>query len=124
MNIGKIAFIEAGERRGPDVQTFTVARVGTVLLATILRERGYEVKTFIEDVAAPDWSFIESADLVCISTLTSTAVRAYSARGSRKGQRDTGCNGRRPLRPFLPEEALQHADFVIRGEGDRSLPAA
>lgn len=36
-----------------------------------------KVKTFIEDLAAPDWSFIESLDLVCISTVTSTAIKAY-----------------------------------------------
>jgi uncharacterized integral membrane protein len=56
---------------------FTIARVGTVLLSTILKEKGFEVKTFIEDISEPDWAFIENSDLVCISTLTSTAIRAY-----------------------------------------------
>jgi radical SAM superfamily enzyme YgiQ (UPF0313 family) len=91
-----------------------------VLLSTILRERGYEVKTFIEDIAEPDWSFIESSDLVCISTITSTTIKAYGM-----GERLTALGipvimgGAHPT--FLPDESLNYADFVIRGEGEYSL---
>ncbi|HEJ83237.1 MAG TPA: radical SAM protein, partial [Desulfobacteraceae bacterium] len=99
---------------------FPIPRLGTVLLSTILRERGYKVKTFIEDLAVPDWSFIESSDIVCISTTTSTAIKAY-----KMGQRLRALHipvimgGAHPT--FLPDEALEYADFVIRGEGEHSL---
>ena len=77
MDIKKISFIEAGS---PGLHIFSklpIPRLGAVLLSTILRERGYEVTVFIEDVAEPDWSFIESSDLVCISTIRAMG-RFYS----------------------------------------------
>jgi radical SAM superfamily enzyme YgiQ (UPF0313 family) len=120
MDIRKISFIEAG---APGLHIFSkipIPRLGAVLLSTILRERGYEVKAFIEDIAEPDWSYIESSDLVCISTITSTATKAYGI-GKRLKALDIPVimGGVHPT--FLPDEALEYADFVIRGEGEHSL---
>jgi radical SAM superfamily enzyme YgiQ (UPF0313 family) len=120
VGIRKISFIEAGAPGLHIFSKFPIPRLGAVLLSTILRERGYKVKTFIEDLAAPDWSFIESSDIVCISTITSTAIKAY-----RMGKQLRALNipvimgGAHPT--FLPDEALEYADFVIRGEGEHSL---
>jgi hypothetical protein len=77
VGIRKISFIEPSAPGLHIFSKFPMPRLGAVLLSTILRERGYKVKTFIEDLAAPDWSFIESSDIVCISSITSTAIRAY-----------------------------------------------
>ena len=121
MSMKRISFIEAGAPGLHVFSKFPVARVGTVLLSTILKDTGYEVKAFIEDVSTPDWEFIESSDLVCISTLTPTAIRAYSIG---KRLKDKGIavimGGAHPT--FMPEEALQYSDFVVRGEGDFTLP--
>jgi radical SAM superfamily enzyme YgiQ (UPF0313 family) len=120
MEIKKISFIEPGAPGLHIFSKFPIPRLGAVLLSTILRERGYNVKTFIEDLASPDWSFIKSSDLVCISTVTSTAIKAY-----RIGKQLKALNipvimgGAHPT--FLPDEALEYADFVIRGEGEYSL---
>jgi radical SAM superfamily enzyme YgiQ (UPF0313 family) len=120
MVIRRISFIEAGSPGLHIFSRFPIPRLGAVLLSTILRERGYEVKAFIEDVAEPDWSFIESSDIVCISTITSTAIKAYSM-----GERLKALGipvimgGAHPT--FLPDESLEYADFVIRGEGEYSL---
>jgi radical SAM superfamily enzyme YgiQ (UPF0313 family) len=120
MVIKRISFIEAGSPGLHIFSKFPIPRLGAVLLSTVLRERGYEVKAFIEDVAEPDWSFIESSDLVCISTITSTAVKAYRT-GNRLKALDIPVimGGAHPT--FLPDEALEYADFVIRGEGEHSL---
>lgn len=120
MVIKRVSFIEAGSPGLHIFSKFPIPRLGAVLLSTILRERGYEVKAFIEDVAEPDWSFIESSDLVCISTITSTAIKAYEL-----GKRLKALGipiimgGAHPT--FLPDESLKYADFVIRGEGEYSL---
>ena len=120
MSIRKISFIEAGAPGLHIFSKFPIPRLGAVLLSTILKERGYKVKTFIEDLAEPDWSFIESSDIVCISTITSTAIKAY---GMGKRLRSLSIpvimGGAHPT--FLPDEALEYADFVIRGEGEHSL---
>jgi radical SAM superfamily enzyme YgiQ (UPF0313 family) len=120
MVIRRVSFIEAGSP-GPHIfSKFPIPRLGAVLLSTILRDRGYEVKAFIEDVAEPDWSFIESSDLVCISTITSTAIKAYEiARRLKALGIPIIMGGAHPT--FLPDESLEYADFVIRGEGEHSL---
>lgn len=119
MRIRRISFIEAASGFHM-LNRFTIARVGTILLSTILRDKGYEVKAFIEDIAKTDWTFIESSDLVCISTLTSTAPRAYSlGRACKVMGIPVIMGGAHPT--FMPEEALQNCDYVIRGEGDFSL---
>ncbi|MBE0426651.1 MAG: radical SAM protein [Nitrospirae bacterium] len=120
MVIRRVSFIEAGSPGLHIFSKFPIPRLGAVLLSTILRERGYEVKAFIEDIAEPDWSFIESSDIVCISTITSTAMKAY---GMGERLKALGIpvimGGAHPT--FLPDESLKYADFVIRGEGEYSL---
>ena len=120
MVIRRVSFIEAGSSGLHIFSKFPIPRLGAVLLSTILRERGYEIKAFIEDIAEPDWSFIESSDLVCISTITSTAIKAY---GMGERLKALGIpvimGGAHPT--FLPDESLKYADFVIRGEGEHSL---
>jgi radical SAM superfamily enzyme YgiQ (UPF0313 family) len=121
MGMQRISFIEAGAPGLHIYSKFPVARVGTVLLSTILKEKGYEVKTFVEDISTPDWEFIESSDLVGISTLTSTAIRAYSIGQRLKAKGiEVIMGGAHPT--FMPEEALQYSNFVVRGEGDFTLP--
>jgi radical SAM superfamily enzyme YgiQ (UPF0313 family) len=121
MGMKRISFIESGAPEHHVFSRYTMPRIGTVLLATILKERGYEVKSFIEDIAAPDWAFIENSDIVCISALTSTAVRAYSAAQRAKARGiPVIMGGAHPS--FMPEEALHYCDFVVRGEGDHALP--
>jgi len=120
MGIKKISFIEPSAPGLHIFSKFPIPRLGAVLLSTILRERGYKVKTFIEDLAEPDWSFIESSDIVCISTITSTAIKAYKIGEHLKALRiPVIMGGAHPT--FLPREALEYADFVIRGEGEHSL---
>jgi radical SAM superfamily enzyme YgiQ (UPF0313 family) len=121
MDIRKISFIEAKSPGAHIFSKFPIPRLGAVLLSTILRERGYDIRAFIEDIAEPDWSFVEGSDIVCISTITSTSIRAYKLADSlRKKGALVIMGGAHPS--FLPEESLEHADYVVRGEGDITLP--
>jgi len=61
------------------------------------------------------------ADVVAISSTTSTAPRSYRvADAARAAGKKVVMGG--PHVTFLPEEALAHADYVVRGEGDLTLP--
>jgi radical SAM superfamily enzyme YgiQ (UPF0313 family) len=120
MVIKRVSFIEAGSPGLHTFSKFPIPRLGAVLLSTILRERGYQVKAFIEDVAEPNWSFIENSDLVCISTITSTAIKAYRmAKRLKALDIPVIMGGTHPT--FMPDEVLEYADFVIRGEGEHAL---
>ncbi len=120
IRIKTISFIEPGAPGLHIFRKYPIPRLGAVLLATILKERGYEVRVFIEDIAEPDWSYIENSDVVCISTITSTANKAY-ALGKRLRNIGIPVVMGGAHATFLPDEALDHADFVIRGEGEQSL---
>jgi radical SAM superfamily enzyme YgiQ (UPF0313 family) len=120
MVIKRISFIEAGSLGPHGFSKFPMPRLGAVLLSTILRERGYEVKAFIEDLAEPDWAFIESSDLVCISVITPTAIKSYKF-GKRLKSLGIPVIMGGPHPTFLPDDALEYSDFVIRGEGEHSL---
>jgi len=115
-----IYFIEA---KSPGAHIFSrthIPRLGTILLATILKDKGYNTKVFIEDISAPDWRLLDDADMVCISSITSTAPRAYQIadRFMSKGI-PVVMGGAHPT--FMPDESLLHADYVVRGEGEETI---
>jgi radical SAM superfamily enzyme YgiQ (UPF0313 family) len=117
----RISFIEA---RSPGLHIyskFPIPRLGAVLLSTILKEEGHDTRVYLEDTADPDWSAIGRSDVLCISTITSTAPRAYElALRAKKTGMPVIMGGAHPS--FMPEEALRYADYVVRQEGDESLP--
>jgi len=97
-------------------------RLGAVLLGTIARQLGWDVRVYVEEIADIDYRDALTADLVGISTITSTASRAYAIADA---LRDFGVpvvmGG--PHVTFLTDEALAHCDYVVRGEGEEALPA-
>ncbi|MEK7828790.1 MAG: radical SAM protein, partial [Deltaproteobacteria bacterium] len=73
----KIIFIEP---KPPDFHIFSkmpLPRLGTVLLGTVLKEKGYDVRSYVEAVGELDLEDVLTADAVGISTITSTSSRAY-----------------------------------------------
>lgn len=113
----KIVFVEPKSSHLHVYSRFTIPRLGSVLLGTIMRDLGYDVKVYIEDIAPIDMEEVLSADLVGISTLTSTAPQSYHlAQKVREAGIPTVIGGTHVT--FLPDEALRYADYVIRGEGE------
>ena len=113
----KLVFVEPKSTHLHIYSRVCIPRLGSVLLATIMRGKGYDVRVYIEDIHAIDMQEVLSADLVAISAITSTAPQSYRLADT---VRDAGklvvLGGTHTS--FLPEEGLAHADFVIRGEGE------
>jgi radical SAM superfamily enzyme YgiQ (UPF0313 family) len=115
-----IYFIEAKSPGSHIFSRTALPRLGSILLATILKNKGYNTKVFIEDIVPPDWKLLEDADLICISSITSTAPRAYQiAERFIKLGIPVVIGG--PHSTFLPEESLLYADYVVRGEGEETI---
>ena len=116
----KIIFIEPKAPGLNIFSKFALPRLGTVLLATILKNRGYDAEVYFEERSKINWDSISEADLVGISTITSTAPRAYmlADRISKMGV-PVVFGGAHPT--FLPEEALDYCDYVVRGEGEETI---
>jgi hypothetical protein len=125
--MSKIVFIEPKPPNFHIFSKFMSPRLGTFILGNLMKQRGWEVEIYVEDMGQVDWDRVPSADIVGISSITSTAPRAYKiADKIREMGIPVIMGGAHPT--FLTKEALGHADFVIRGEGEhpvifqRSLP--
>ncbi len=97
-------------------------RLGTVLLGALADQMGWIVRVYVEDIAPINYADALTASIVGISTITATATRAYAIA-------DALCEYGVPVVmggphvTFLPEEALHHCDYVVRGEGEKALPS-
>jgi radical SAM superfamily enzyme YgiQ (UPF0313 family) len=120
--IQKVLFIEP---RSPQEHIFSlvaIPRLGSLLLGTILEQQGLEVKVVIEEMSTPKYPSLGfNPDLVCISSISSTAPRAYELADFYRQQGLPVVLGGAHS-SFLPQEGLEHADYVICGEGDEALP--
>ncbi len=120
--IKRIVILEPKGERINVFSGYELPRLGSVLLATILRDHGYDTRAFFlsrDEILARRLD--RDADLVAISTITPTAPIAYSLGDHFRSLGMPVVMGG-PHVTFLPEEALQHADYCILGEGEVSFP--
>lgn len=116
----KIVFIEPKSPNFHIYSHFRLPRLGSVLLATKARNLGHSVKVFVEEISQIDWNSVREADLVAISTITSTAPRAYAiADRVRRMGISVLMGGPHPT--YMPEEACKYCDFVLTGEADETF---
>jgi radical SAM superfamily enzyme YgiQ (UPF0313 family) len=95
-------------------------RLGLPLIGAALKAAGHDVRIYCPQAAPIDFGDVLGADLVGISTTTSTAPSAYAlADGLRGAGLPVVIGGPHPT--FAPDDALPHADFVARGEGGDGL---
>ncbi|MBN1697655.1 MAG: B12-binding domain-containing radical SAM protein [Spirochaetales bacterium] len=114
--IKNIIFIEPVSERLHVFSRYELPRLGNIILATIMKKNGYNASVYFgrrKEILAKNLS----PDLVAISSITATAPQAYMlADHYRKKGIPVVMGG--PHVTFLPEEALEHADYLIRGEGE------
>ena len=120
----KITLIEPAS---PGVHVFSkvkAPRLGLPILGTILKNQGHQVTVYVEEIRKVDFSEALASDVVGISTITSTAPRAYRLADRIKRhapELPVVIGGPHPT--FMTREALQHADYCVTGEGEISFPA-
>lgn len=113
----KILFIEPKASYLHIFSRFPIPRLGGALLGTMARRQGWEAEVIFEEITPLNLKRLPEADLVGISSITSTATRAYRIADVYK-QKGVPVLMGGPHITFLPDEALAHSDFVIRGEGE------
>ena len=95
-------------------------RLGPPLLGAMMRDRGHEVRVYVESLANLDWEYVLSADLVGISATTSTVIRAYRyAQRVKEAGIPVVMGG--PHVTFEADEAMDFCDYVVRQEGEETL---
>ncbi|HEV8583953.1 MAG TPA: radical SAM protein [Methylomirabilota bacterium] len=113
----KLVFVEPKSTHLHVYSRVCIPRLGSVLLGTIMRAKGYDVRVYIEDIKDLDMADVLSADLVAISAITSTAPQSYRLADKVREAGAIAVMGGTHT-SFLPEEGMEHADFVVRGEGE------
>lgn len=96
------------------------AHAGLTILAELLIRKGHDVRVFDERIAPVPLKELTKADLVGISIQTMDALQGYRiARAVREHGVPVVIGGVHAS--LNPEEAIQHADFVVRNEGEETL---
>jgi radical SAM superfamily enzyme YgiQ (UPF0313 family) len=119
--VGKILFVEPKNNHLHIYSRYELPRLGGILLATIMKNLGYEAKALFmksREVLKQEYT----PDLAAISTITPTAQSAYEIGDGFRARGIPVVYGG-PHVTFYPEEALLHGDYCVMGEGERAMPA-
>ncbi|HJW76757.1 MAG TPA: radical SAM protein, partial [Thermoleophilia bacterium] len=92
-------------------------RLGLPVIGAALKAAGHDVLIYCPQAAPIDRDDVASADLVGISTTTSTAPAAFALADELRAAGIRVVMGG-PHPTFGPWDAMPHADFVARGEGE------
>lgn len=95
-------------------------RLGPPLMATMLCEAGHDAKVFCETLAPIDLGECLAADLVGISGTTATQPAGYALADELTAAGVPVVLGGSHV-SFRADEALEHAPYVVRGEGQQTI---
>ncbi len=95
-------------------------RLGLPIIAATLKEHGHDVLVYNPTMAPIDWDDVNTSDLVGLSSTTSTATTAYEFAEQLRAKGIPVVIGGSHV-TFMADEALEHVDYVARGEGGEQL---
>jgi anaerobic magnesium-protoporphyrin IX monomethyl ester cyclase len=95
-------------------------RLGLPIIAAALKVRGHDVLIYCPQMAPIDWEDVYSAEFVGLSATTSTVGAAYAFADELRARSIPVVIGGSHV-TFMADEALEHADYVARGEGGELL---
>ncbi len=95
-------------------------RLGLPLMGAMLASAGHDVRAYCEVLAPVDLEDLLGSDLVGISSTTATAPAAYRL-ADLLGEAGVPVVLGGPHVSFCADEALAHAPYVVRGEGEATL---
>ena len=118
-------FVEPAATQVNIFTQFTLPRLGSFILAGLVnRQCSWNARVFVEGrqrFDLPSWIAEHGRpEAVGISTITATVKRGYDLADQCRALGLPVILGG-PHVTFLPEEALEHAQFVVRGEGEGAM---
>ncbi len=120
--IEKITFVEFDSAQKHFLSPVIMPRTyGMVLLATILRNLGYDVRVYCEHIGPIDLVQVLDSDLVCFSPLTSSANKAFALADFIRRNSNIPTLAGGTFATYFRDLCLNYFDYVIRNEGDDAL---
>lgn len=116
----KIRLIEPKSSSNNVYDHSRLPRLGLPQIGVILRTLGHDVSITVETLAPVDWDDLMGADLIGISSTTATTPPAYAIADRLRAQGKQVVFGGAHV-TFFPDEALEHADYVVCGEGHATI---
>jgi radical SAM superfamily enzyme YgiQ (UPF0313 family) len=117
-----VALVEASSGSTHVYSKTYLPRVGIPTLGAILKKMGIACDMWFQAISALDREQLKKYDIVGIGSITNTITDAYQLADYLRQHGVKVVMGG-PHVTFMPEEALQHCDYVVLGEGDASFPA-
>ncbi|MCK5579500.1 MAG: radical SAM protein [Planctomycetes bacterium] len=118
----RVALVEAGLSSTHVYSRKYFPRVGIPTLGAVLKELGYQCDLWFQSRPGMEKADLKKYDIVGIGSLSNTIPAAYRLADSLKGQGPKVVMGG-PHVTFMAEEALNHCDYVVLGEGEVTFPA-
>ena len=98
-------------------------RHGPVAIASRLERLGHDVTVFDENAGSRiNWKRVWSSDVVCLSLMSFCACKGYEYAAKTRSRSKAPIIIGGPHATLMPDECLKHCDWVIRKEGDETLP--
>lgn len=122
-NIQKINFVEYNARLNTLATTRMFPKYGTPLLASIMREKGYDARILLEGVSDMRLEKILDCDMVCLPVYSPAVnkIRAC-AKAIREARPDLPIVMGGPHASLYPDFVVGSCDVLVRCEGDEILP--
>jgi len=95
-------------------------RLGLPMIGAALKAQGHDVRIFNPQLAPVDWADVYGAEFVGLSSTTSTTPETYRIADDLRARGIPVIIGGSHV-TFMADEALQHADYVARGEGGETI---
>lgn len=121
--ISKIHFVEFNAKYNSLAIRQIFPKYGVPLLATILKEKGYDVTVYLEGVSDMSFGKMADCDLVCLSMFSPNfnKVKEFALR-VRKEKPGLPVIVGGPYVCLQPESVLGFCSYAVRCEGDEVLP--
>lgn len=96
-------------------------RYGVPLIASILRNKGYDVTLFVEEIRPINWEMLLAADVIGFHTLTCSVGRMQRIIEQIRMKSDAPIIVGGTHSTYFPESVLRYCDYVVRQEGDETI---
>lgn len=117
----KITLIKAEPLNTNVYSAFSYPGLALPLLATVLKNKGYDIKVYVQSLQKWDWSRIIESDLVGLTVNSAEVKECYRLARQIRARTNVPIVMGGYHVTYMAEEALDFCDYVVRGEGEDTL---